>query len=78
MTASVHRRTPSLTVSDSRGLPIRQIAYLRTVVGETATALVSRQQYDAAGRLVAQWDPRLTRPNLATVYGLRGAPLESR
>ncbi|NSX11315.1 RHS repeat-associated core domain-containing protein [Pseudomonas lini] len=76
MTASVHRRTPSLTVSDSRGLPIRQIAYLRTVVGETATALVSRQQYDAAGRLVAQWDPRLTRPNLATVYGLGGAPLK--
>ncbi|WP_454836033.1 RHS repeat-associated core domain-containing protein [Pseudomonas lini] len=76
MTSSIHRRTPSLNVIDGRGLPIRQIAYLRTVIGETATALVTRQQYDAAGRLVAQWDPRLSRPNLATVCGLGGEPLK--
>ncbi|MBV4485396.1 RHS repeat-associated core domain-containing protein [Pseudomonas sp. SWRI153] len=76
MTASVHRRTPSLVASDSRGLPIRQIAYLRTVVGATATALLTRQQHDAAARLVAQWDPRLSRPNLTTVYGLDGEPLK--
>ncbi|WP_448725041.1 RHS repeat-associated core domain-containing protein [Pseudomonas farris] len=76
MTSSIHRRTPSLNVIDGRGLPIRQIAYLRTVAGETATALVTRQQHDAAGHLVAQWDPRLSRPNLATVYGLGGEPLK--
>ncbi|MHC8373422.1 RHS repeat-associated core domain-containing protein [Pseudomonas sp. MDT1-85] len=78
MTTAIHRRTPSLTVSDGRGLPIRQIAYLRTVVGDdTATALVTRQRHDAAGRLVAQWDPRLSSPNLTTVYGLGGAVLKS-
>ncbi|WP_223490684.1 RHS repeat domain-containing protein [Pseudomonas sp. A-RE-19] len=76
MTASVYRRTPSLTVRDSRGLPIRQIAYLRTIASETAAAQVTRQQYDAAGRLVAQWGPRLSRPNLATVHGLGRAPLK--
>ncbi|WP_367372712.1 RHS repeat-associated core domain-containing protein [Pseudomonas lini] len=77
MTANVHRRTPSLSVSDGRGLPIRQIAYLRTVAGETATALMTRQQYDVAGRLVAQRDPRLSRPNLTTLYSLSGEPLKS-
>ncbi|WLG89276.1 RHS repeat-associated core domain-containing protein [Pseudomonas cucumis] len=76
MTASVHRRTPALRVSDSRGLPIRQIAYLRTIAGETTTALMTRQQHDAAGRLVAQWGPRLSKPNLTTVYELAGEPLK--
>jgi len=76
MTANVHRRTPSLSVSDCRGLPIRQIAYLRSVVGEAATALVTRQQHDAAGRLAEQWDPRLSRPNIVTVYSLSGEPLK--
>ncbi|MGX1187887.1 insecticidal toxin complex protein TccC [Pseudomonas sp. F-14 TE3623] len=76
MTSSIHRRTPSLNVIDGRGLPIRQIAYLRTIADETATALITCQQHDAAGRLVAQWDPRLSKPNLTTVYGLGGAPLK--
>ncbi|KNH17396.1 hypothetical protein ACS77_27920, partial [Pseudomonas syringae] len=76
MTSSIHRRTPSLNVIDGRGLPIRQIAYLRTVAGETATALVTRQQHDVSGKLVEQWDPRLPRPNLATVYSLSGEPLK--
>ncbi|WP_460144862.1 RHS repeat domain-containing protein [Pseudomonas sp. S2_A02] len=76
MTANIHRRTPSLSVNDGRGLPIRQIAYLRTVAGETATALITRQQHDAAGRLVAQRDPRLSRPNLTTLYSLSGEPLK--
>jgi insecticidal toxin complex protein TccC len=79
MTTSVHRRTPALTVSDGRGLPVRQVAYLRTIASDTATALVTRQHYDAAGRLVAQWDPRLfgtaPKPNLARVYSLAGESL---
>lgn len=79
MTTSVHRRTPVLTVSDGRGLPVRQVAYLRTIASDTATALVTRQHYDTAGRLAAQWDPRLfgtaPKPNLATVYGLAGESL---
>ncbi|WP_262136775.1 RHS repeat domain-containing protein [Pseudomonas sp. Marseille-Q5117] len=73
MNASVHSRTPSLSVIDGRGLPIRQVAYLRTVAGETPGALVTRQQHDVAGRLVAQHDPRLPIANATTVYTLDGA-----
>lgn len=76
MPVAIHRRTPSLQVNDSRGLSVRQIAYLRTVVGETPVALVTRQQYDVAGRLVAQRDPRLSTPNTTSVHGLNGQPLK--
>ncbi|MEB2654825.1 toxin, partial [Pseudomonas siliginis] len=70
MSASTHWRTPSLTVSDGRGLPVRQVAYLRTVAGDTPSALVTRQHHDVAGRLVAQQDPRLPIANTTTVFSL--------
>jgi insecticidal toxin complex protein TccC len=75
---SVHRRTPSLTVNESRGLPVRQVAYLRTVAAVPVETLITRQHYDAAGRLLEQWDPRLFGlvPNLTTVYRLSGEPLK--
>lgn len=76
MNANVHRRTPALSVIDGRGLPVQQIAYLRNIAGEPAQALKSRLQHDAAGRAIAQWDPRLSSPNLATVYNLAGVPLK--
>lgn len=76
MMTTVHGRTPSLVVNDSRGLPLRQVAYLRTEVGGTADALITRQLHDVRGRLIGQWDPRLfgvaPTPNLATVYRLSG------
>jgi len=78
MTTGVHWRTPNLTVIDSRGLPIRQVSYLRKVDGGSLETLISRQRHDAAGRLLEQWDPRLfgVVPNLATVYRLSGEPLK--
>lgn len=75
MTATVHARTPALAVSDGRGLPIRQVAYLRSVAGKEATALISRQTHDVHGRLVAQWDPRLPVSSISTVHGLAGEAL---
>ncbi|HJR27990.1 MAG TPA: RHS repeat-associated core domain-containing protein, partial [Pseudomonas sp.] len=39
---------------------------------------ITRQGFNAAGRLIESWDPRLwgtSKPNLTTVYGLRGQPL---
>lgn len=77
MTVNLHRRTPALTVIDARGLPVRQVAYLRSVAADTPTALVDRQQHDRAGRLVEQWDPRLSVPCLTTVYSLDGTVLKS-
>jgi insecticidal toxin complex protein TccC len=77
MTANMHRRTPALAVSDARGLPVREVAYLRAVVDDTPTALTTRQQHDAAGRLVEQWDPRLCVPCLVSVHRLDGSVLKS-
>lgn len=78
--ASLHHRTPTLLVNDSRGLPVRQVDYLRKVDGGTVEGLVNRQLHDAVGRLAEQWDPRLfasaLKPNLATVYTLTGEPLK--
>ncbi|MBN3863878.1 RHS repeat-associated core domain-containing protein [Pseudomonas frederiksbergensis] len=76
MNTSVHWRTPSLAATDSRGLAIRQVAYLRKVAGGEVQALITRQHHDVAGRLVAQRDPRLTTPNTTTVHGLNGQPLK--
>jgi insecticidal toxin complex protein TccC len=78
MTTPVHWRTPNLTAIDSRGLPIRQVAYLRKVAAGPVEPLIGRQRYDAAGRLLEQSDPRLfgVVPNLVTVYSLSGAPLK--
>ncbi|MHC8331665.1 RHS repeat-associated core domain-containing protein [Pseudomonas sp. LB3P25] len=78
MTTTVHWRTPNLTVIDSRGLPVRQIAYLRKVVSGPLDTLITRQRHDAAGRLLEHSDPRLfgLAPNLTTVYRLSGEPLK--
>ena len=76
MSANLHRRTPSLVVIDSRGLPLRQIAYLRVLAEDPAEALVTRQQHDIAGRLVAQFDPRLSAPSVTSIHDLNGQPLK--
>ncbi|WP_259698296.1 hypothetical protein [Pseudomonas frederiksbergensis] len=76
MCQNIHSRTPTLNAIDSRGLPVRQVAYWRQDAGAAAQALITRQQHDVPGRSVAQWDPRLfglaPKPNLATIYRLSG------
>lgn len=78
MSARLHRKTPTLNVIDGRGLPVRQVAYCRGKEGEKAQARANRQEYNVAGRLIAQRDPRFanaTEANLASVYSLSGKPL---
>lgn len=76
----MHRYTPSLSVHDPRSLSARQVAYLRKTADGPVESLITRQHHDLAGRLVAQWDPRLfetaPKPNLASVYSLTGEPLK--
>jgi len=55
---AIHGKTPVLVVSDSRGLPVRDIAYCRTETGTAAQARINVQWHDVAGRSIAQWDPR--------------------
>ncbi len=78
MNSGIHSHTPQLEVIDSRGLPVRQVAYCRRDISELIPeARVTARQHDAAGRLVTQRDPRFLaptqRPNLTTVYSLSGA-----
>lgn len=79
MSAPLHRKTPTLTVVDSRGLPVRQVAYWRSDAAEPAKSRITRQEHDVAGRLIAQWDPRLfgqsTKANLTHTFSLSGQSL---
>lgn len=78
MSATLHRNTPTLRVIDSRGLPVRQVAYLRIVERDEPQARITRQQHDATGRVIAQTDPRLSVSNLTNVYSLSGTVLLSK
>ena len=81
-TLSIHRHTPSLTVSDPRGLPVRSLGYWRDNDGVRPQARVNRTVHDWAGRATAQWDPRLfldalAPANLRTIHALSGAGLST-
>ncbi|MGE8186421.1 RHS repeat domain-containing protein [Pseudomonas sp. NPDC086278] len=84
LTMQMHHHTPTLTVVDPRGLAVRSVAYWREVEGVDARRRVNRTVYDASGRAVLRWDPRLwalqaenpsAPANLRSVYSLSGNPL---
>ncbi|CAG8873395.1 RHS repeat domain-containing protein [Pseudomonas fluorescens] len=74
-----HAATPTLSVIDPRALTVRSIGYCRHPDSPEIDPRTTRQSFDAAGRLVESWDPRLwgaaPKPNLTTVYGLIGQPV---
>jgi insecticidal toxin complex protein TccC len=76
-----HKGTPTLTVTDARGLTVREVAYCRQHVEQPADTRITLQVFDSAQRLVAHWDPRLwgnaPSPNLATIFSLTGLTLLS-
>lgn len=79
MNARLHRKTPTISAIDSRGLLVRQIAYCRSSADDSPQTRISRQHHDIAGRQVEQRDPRLfaktPNANLTTVYSLSGKVL---
>ena len=79
MNPRLHRKTPTINAVDSRGQPVRQVAYCRRNADETAQARITRQRHDTTGRQVAQWDPRRSGEtpdaNLTTVSSFSGKPL---
>ena len=81
MKNTLHNATPNLAVIDPRALVVRGVAYHRAVTGQLPEARVTSQVFDAAGRLVAQRDPRLlatsSQPNLLTLFSLCARPLLS-
>jgi len=73
-----HTATPTLSVIDPRTLVVRNVGYCRHPDSAGIDPRITRQGFNAAGRLIESWDPRLwgtSKPNLTTVYGLRGQPL---
>src|SRR5471032_808274 len=86
LTGGIHTHTPTLSVIDPRGLSVRVIAYCRSVETDEAEERINRSAYDAMGRLIEQWDPRLwalstkdheTPANLVNRYSLSGKVLSS-
>ncbi|MFD2882684.1 hypothetical protein ACFS4T_04745 [Pseudomonas lini] len=59
MNARLHNKTPTINALDSRGLPVRQVAYWRCNADDSAQARITSQDHDLAGRVIAQRDPRL-------------------
>jgi insecticidal toxin complex protein TccC len=66
MSTSLFSKTPTITVSGSRGLAVRDIDFCRHPgdPGVTRT-LVTRHRYDARGVLTQSADPRLNDAGLA-------------
>lgn len=75
----IDAHTPTLSVADSRGLAVRNVAYCRHPLNPSIETRITRNHFDAGGRLVASWDPRLwgsaPKPNLATTHNLPSQPL---
>lgn len=80
----MNAHTPSISVVDPRGLPVRAVAYFRQAAGESLNARVTHQFFDLAGRLTQQRDPRLfalsqkdasVPANLITIHSLTGQVL---
>ncbi|WP_314915046.1 RHS repeat-associated core domain-containing protein [Pseudomonas helleri] len=75
----LHHYTPSLLVTDPRGLVVRSIAYHRQEVEEPIAERVQRQVFNAKGHLCQQSDPRLFElsdlANQSMRYSLSGQAL---
>ncbi|WP_259696074.1 RHS repeat domain-containing protein [Pseudomonas brassicacearum] len=86
MISSIHDHTPILAIVDPRKLDILRVDYCRSVEMIEAEERINRSAYDALGRQVEQWDPRLwalqiedaeTPASLSNRYSLSGKVLSS-
>jgi len=67
--SQIHHHTPTLSVHESRGLAVRQVAYYRAEPAAPAQARITASVYNLSGRAIASWNPRL--------FGMAGQTLES-
>ncbi|MPY26930.1 RHS repeat protein, partial [Shewanella sp. YLB-07] len=74
----VFKGTPSITVTDNRGLAVRGVQYNRTSATDELDCLITRSTYNALGQLACSADPRLFDKglsNLSQRQSLAGQPL---
>ena len=72
---SMSKQTPTIAISDNRGLSIRALAYNRSEATQAADELISCNRYNAVGQLIASRDARLEIDNFRYQYNLAGAAL---
>ena len=81
---ALHSATPNVTVLDSRGLAVRELAWHRTEAGSECDTRITHHHHDARGHLVQSIDPRLhaamqldktIQPNFRWLYDLAGNAL---
>ena len=79
MSAALHRRTPTLSVVDPRGLVVRRVGWYRSDAEAPATPRVTQSRFDQAGRAVQERDPRFFAQgesgpvNVSRVFNLHGS-----
>ncbi|CCV28351.1 putative insecticidal toxin complex protein [Yersinia enterocolitica (type O:9) str. YE212/02] len=76
-TIAAHNNTPTLAISDNRGLAIRALAYNRIHTSDAPEELITRNRYNAVGQLIASRDARLDSDNFRYQYPLGGAALRT-
>ncbi|CQD36598.1 RHS repeat protein [Yersinia enterocolitica] len=76
-TIAAHNNTPTLAISDNRGLAIRALAYNRIHASDAPEELITRNRYNAVGQLIASRDARLDSDNFRYQYPLGGAALRT-
>ncbi|VVN19510.1 RHS repeat domain-containing protein [Pseudomonas fluorescens] len=80
-TISLHHKTPTFAVIDPRNLAVRSVAYWREEIEQPPETRVTRHGFDAAGRAIDQWGPRLwangCAPALSHGFSLSGKVLAS-
>ncbi|MCB5322597.1 RHS repeat protein [Yersinia intermedia] len=74
---SMSKQTPTIAISDNRGLSIRALAYNRSEATQAADELISCNRYNAVGQLIASRDARLEIDNFRYQYNLAGAALRT-
>ena len=78
---SLHCYTPTLQVTDPRGMPVRSAAFFRLNAADKSEIRVDRSAFDTAGRLVERWDARLwavqAAANVISRHSLSGSVLST-
>ncbi len=74
---SLCEQTPTIAISDNRGLAVRALAYNRTNANDSPDELITRNRYNPLGQLIASRDARLEIDNFRYQYNLAGAALRT-
>lgn len=74
---SLCEQTPTLAISDNRGLAVRALAYNRTNANDSPDELITCNSYNPLGQLIASRDARLAINNFRYQHNLGGAMLRT-